>query len=101
MTDLRIDEAQHGSTWTVTVHGDVDLRTAPDLCRSLTAHRGTRLVVDLTDVAFCDSTGMRALLGEARETRFEGGELSIVAPAGSPVRRLIELCGLEETLAVA
>ncbi|MEA2292765.1 MAG: anti-sigma factor antagonist [Solirubrobacteraceae bacterium] len=100
MTDLRIDEQEHGGAWSVTVHGDLDLSSAPDLCRRLTAHRGARVVVDLTDVGFCDSCGMRAIMGEAREARIAGGLLVVVSPAGSAVRRLLELCGLLETLGV-
>jgi anti-sigma B factor antagonist len=100
MTELRIDEEDREGAWAVAVHGDVDLRTAPDLCRCLTAHRGARVIVDLTDVGFCDSCGLRAILGEAREAQISGGSLTVVAPPGSAVRRLLELCGLTETLAV-
>jgi anti-sigma B factor antagonist len=57
-------------------------------------------VVDLSDVDFCDSSGLRALLGEAREAQISGGALAIVAPAGTAVRRLLELCGLTEVLVV-
>ena len=54
----------------------------------------------MSRVAFCDSCGLRALTGEARETQIAGGSIAVVAPDGSPVRRLLELCGLTELLAV-
>src|SRR3954468_9867049 len=100
MSNLSVMEEETAETWTITVHGDLDLRTAPDLCSHLGAHRGSRLVVDLDDVGFCDSAGLRALLGEARETTFAGGSLRIVAAAGSKVRRLLEVTGLTDLLRV-
>jgi anti-sigma B factor antagonist len=100
VTDLRIVEYEEDGRWTVEVHGDIDIRSAPDLCRILTAHRGARVVVDLTGVAFCDSCGLRAIMGEARESQIEGGSMSVIAPPSSAVRRLLEICGLLETLGV-
>jgi|SRR4051794_856411 anti-sigma B factor antagonist len=98
--DLRIEEEHSAGTWTVAVEGDVDLKSAPQLCSCLTAHRGQRVIVDLSGVGFCDSCGLRALTGEARETHIAGGNIAVVAPEGSAVRRLLELCGLTELLAV-
>jgi anti-anti-sigma factor len=94
------EEESGGGTWTVAARGDLDLRTAPDLCARLGAHRGHRVVADLTEVRFCDSSGLRALVGEASETRYAGGRLTVVAPEGGAVRRLLELTGLTELLQV-
>jgi anti-sigma B factor antagonist len=57
-------------------------------------------IIDLTDVAFCDSTGLRCLLGEAREARIAGGRLTVIAPPGGAVRRLLDLTGADEVLLV-
>jgi anti-sigma B factor antagonist len=97
---LVLTEADAGSTHVVAVTGELDLKTAPDLCRRLGAQRGRHVVVDLSELAFCDSCGLRALLGEARETAFEGGRLDVVAPTGTAVRRLLEVTGCLETLHV-
>jgi anti-sigma B factor antagonist len=97
---LELTEEESGSTVVVAVTGELDLRTAPDLCRRLGAHRGRRILVDLSRLDFCDSCGLRALLGEARETAFQGGRLEVIAPAGTAVRRLLELTGCLETLHV-
>ena len=56
----------------VEAFGELDLATAPQLCAHLDAARRERirrLVVDLTGVAFCDSTGLRALIGASQELR--------------------------------
>jgi anti-anti-sigma factor len=98
---LVTEEESADGTWTVAARGDLDLRTAPDLCLRLGAHRGSRVVADLSDVRFCDSSGLRAVVGEARETQILGGSMLVVAPEGGAVRRLLELTGLTEMLSVS
>ena len=97
---LQVRESRSSGTWTLEVSGDLDLRTAPDLCSRLTARRGARLVVDLTALEFRDSAGLRALICEARESEIAGGSLVIVAPPGGRLRRLLEVTGLVELLRV-
>ena len=84
------------------VRGEIDLGTAPDLSERIDAaireSEGT-FVIDLTELAFLDSTGMtvfmraRALLG--REDR----ELAIVCPPGPP-RRIFDLTGCSDLFTI-
>ena len=77
----------------IAVAGELDIATAPELCARLDASRSgrrPRLLVDLTDVDFCDSTGLRALLGAASEVRAHGGRFAIVCPPAGDVARLLE-----------
>jgi anti-sigma B factor antagonist len=97
---LRIQETTRDGVPVVVVAGDVDLATAPELCTRLGQLRGRRFVVDLSRVGFCDSTGLRALLGEAREGRIMSGRCVLVAPAEGQVRRLFELTGMATLLEV-
>ena len=79
------------------VVGELDVATAPQVRARLSAHRGPA-ILDLRDVTFIDSTGLRALLGA---TQGRGGPESVVLRAPSPaVRRLIELAALTEQLAI-
>src|SRR3954453_10245699 len=78
------------------VFGELDLSTAPRLCTALDAariHRVRRVVVDLTGVDFCDSTGLRALIGASTEVRLSGGRLAIACLPRGTVARLFELVG--------
>ena len=62
------------------VFGELDLATAPRLCVLIDAartHRVKRLMIDLTGVDFCDSTGLRALMGASTELRVSGGRLAV------------------------
>src|SRR4051794_29010924 len=100
MAELLITEEDVDGTCAVAVRGELDLRSAPDLCARLEAHRGERILLNLSDLGFCDSCGLRALICEAREAQIAGGRLAIVAPASGPIRRLLRMTGLEETLGV-
>ena len=83
----------------IAVAGELDIATAPGLCARLDATRigrRPRLLVDLTDVDFCDSTGLRALLGAASEVRAHGGRFAMVCRPGGEVARLLEIVGASE-----
>jgi anti-anti-sigma factor len=85
------------------VFGELDLATAPRLCALLDEarrQRVRRLAVDLTGVDFCDSTGLRALMGASTELRVGGGRLAIAALPGGAVARLFDIVGARETLQV-
>jgi anti-anti-sigma factor len=98
---LDIEEDTRDGIAVLTVEGELDLSSAPDLCARLTALRGERFVVDLSRVGFCDSSGLRALLGEAHECRIMGGRSVVVTPSRGQVHALFELTGLATMLEVA
>jgi anti-anti-sigma factor len=75
------------------VTGELDLVTEPELEAALVAVTAHPLRIDLSGLAFMDSTGLRALLSAAREYP----ELQISGPLQPPVRRLLELT---QTLAI-
>jgi anti-sigma B factor antagonist len=80
--------------------GELDLATAPLLCARLDKRRHSRLLVDLTDVEFCDSTGLRAVLGAAPEVRANGGRFALACSRAGAVARLLEVVGAREWLVV-
>jgi anti-sigma B factor antagonist len=54
-------------------------------------------VVDLSDVAFLDSSGVHALLRARAQLGREERQLVIVCPSG-PARRLFEVAGIDDLL---
>jgi anti-sigma B factor antagonist len=98
------EEHPDGQHHVLTVTGDLDLGTVGHLCSRVARLReraqAADVVLDLSRLDFCDSTGLRALLGEARETEICGGHLRVVAPCNGIARRLFEVCGVDQLLDV-
>jgi anti-anti-sigma factor len=92
-----------GSALVLTVAGDVDLATAPELNQAIELVPSTvaLVVVELTAVTFLDSSGINALLRGQRELARRETRFHVVAPAGGPVRRVLELMQLTDALALA
>ena len=98
---LAVHESDVGDVRLLEVFGELDLASAPKLCSLLDAariQRVRRLVVDLTGVDFCDSTGLRALMGASTELRVGGGRLAVAVLPESPVSRLFDVTGIRESL---
>jgi anti-sigma B factor antagonist len=101
--DFSVAELDEEGVRILTVAGELDIATAPSLCARLDATRvgrRPRLLVDLSSVEFCDSTGLRALLGAAAEVRTHGGRFALVCPPGGGVSRLLDVVGAAEVMAV-
>jgi anti-sigma B factor antagonist len=83
----------------VDVAGEVDIATSPQLRQALAARpaAGELLLVDLTSVAFMDSSGLAVLLDLHADVTASGGRLAIVCPPG-PVRLLFEVTGVDTEL---
>jgi anti-sigma B factor antagonist len=90
--------------WTVArVFGDVDVATTPrlrDKLVSIVSGGRPRLVLDLDEVGFLDSTGLGLVVGLLKRTRTHGGDLRLVCTRPSVVA-LFELTGLDRTLPLA
>ena len=54
------------------------------------------LVVDVTEVLYADSAGIRVLFDLARDLRRRDQSLAVTAPAGSPLRRLLKITNFQE-----
>ena len=57
------------------------------------------LVVDMSRTRFCDSAGLNALVGAARQARANGGEVRMVVVGGA-VSRIVELTGVDRVIAI-
>jgi anti-anti-sigma factor len=83
----------------IRLRGELDIESAPDLERVLLRSRpaGQRVVVDLTELKFMDSTGLRVLL-RARAAA-EGGRWEINLRNVPPtIRRLFDMTGVHAAL---
>src|SRR4051794_26751672 len=100
---FEISEHDADGVHVIAMRGELDLATAPRLCVRIDAARrggSRRMVVDLTTAEFCDSAGLRALIGSNREMAALGGRMAGAAEPGSVGGRLVDLAGAPELLEV-
>ena len=72
----------------------------PELARPELAEPGRALiVVDMSRTRFCDSAGLNALVGAARQARADGGEVRLVV-VGEAVARIVALTGVDRVIPV-
>jgi anti-sigma B factor antagonist len=82
----------------VVASGELDMSATPRLSTVLaiaSARKGGRLVLDLSDVSFIDSTVLGTILKAAAQLDEAGTNLAVVVPEG-PVRRLLEISNLTQ-----
>ena len=79
----------------VLVKGELDIRTRNRLEEALgeLADRGDRLVLDLSQLTFCDSTGLAGLVRLHKRAAAAGGSVVLRSPVPR-VRHLLTLTGL-------
>ena len=90
-----------GDAVVVALVGELDLYNAPALRQALleaAARAPRRLVVDLSEVTFVDSTALGALV-EARSKLRDGDGLALARP-GLETRRALAISGLDRHLTV-
>ena len=83
----------------VRVRGELDVATAGSLEKLLlrTRERGDVVELDLSELGFMDSTGLRVLL-RAQQAAERGGWEVVLTGASVPVQRLFDLSGVHAAL---
>lgn len=100
---LSLQEIRRPGVTIVEVSGELDLLTASRMAALLDevvrTRRHDNVVVDLRATEFIDSAGLQTLLSAKRRLTRLGRDLVVVSDSG-PVRRVLELSRLIETLGV-
>lgn len=97
MTDLEVTVAEDRGVPVVGVVGDVDVSNAAklrDVLDRVLANGESRLVVDLRDVSFMDSTGLGILVGRLKVVRARRGSMHLVCSAPRMLR-ILSITGLD------
>jgi len=86
----------------VVVAGEIDAHTVPafrDEMLTAITDESPRLIVDLTEVPFMDSSGLAALVVALRRARDEGGRVRLVGPTSGP-RKVLRIVQLDRVLPI-
>jgi anti-anti-sigma factor len=96
---FEIQDVVSGGTHTLVLAGELDMATAPDVEGVVSACAGSaaRLTLDLRNVTFMDSTGLRLVLFAQRLCRETGAEFALI-PGPRLVQRVFELTGVIDRL---
>jgi anti-sigma B factor antagonist len=95
---LIIDSRREGDSIVLTLRGELDLTSVPVFDRELeqlALRKAGRLVIDLSGLAFMDSTGLRALL-QARERATANQHELALRRGPRQVQRVFELTKTDE-----
>ena len=98
--ELHVEVSETVRAWSVVVRGEIDMQTAAQLEGVLddVIAKGARLVtLDLEQVDFLDSSGLRVILGASNKLGEQEGQL-LLEGASSAVERVLELTGVIERL---
>jgi anti-sigma B factor antagonist len=82
---------------TFAIRGDIDLATAPDLAAAMAAIRDSygRLVLDLSELNFIDSTGVRVLVQGEKRLAEQGVKLEL-ARVPRQAEKVFQLLGMSD-----
>jgi anti-sigma B factor antagonist len=100
--ELQLATRHEGDVSVVSAQGEVDVFTAPGLdteLDALIAAGSARLVVDLSEVAFLDSTGLGVLVKALKHAREAGGWLHLVVTSDR-IRKIFEITGLDASIPI-
>ena len=101
-TDFNVEERRQGDATVLTVSGELDLRTSPELEERLTGAFGAGIelvILDLRQIEFMDSTGLRVLLG-AHQRAHESGRRFALVRGADQVERVLTLTGVRDLLTI-
>ena len=99
----RFELVERGDVIRARLRGELDMSNAHQVGTSIAAavpNDASGLVLDLTELSFIDSAGIRTLLSLVGRFGWHGQKLTFIAARGSPVRRVIELAGAGDAFMV-
>ena len=100
--EVSFEGPEVGGSYVVVVAGEVDLYGAPQLKDALLAAIAAgarRIVIDMTETRFVDSTTLGVILGASKRLRSEGGEIVLVI-AHPSIRKIFEITLLDRAFQI-
>jgi anti-anti-sigma factor len=94
---VEIEATAQGTTQLVRVRGEIDISSVCQVRDAIDTALGLRpetLLLDLSEIAFCDSSGIHLVVSSHRHAVDLGIRLVVVRPVG-PAWRAFELCQID------
>jgi anti-anti-sigma factor len=103
MSDLSHLDLSGDDVVVARLSGEVDLSNATEVGDELASgvpNSALGLVLDLTATTYLDSSGVHLVFDLAERLRTRQQQLRIVVPAGAPIRRVLRIVELDDTVPV-
>ena len=100
--DLSVSTHEAGDVTVVAISGEIDVYTAPKLRDTLTELVGSgayRLIIDMDQVEFLDSTGLGVLVGGLKKVRAHDGSMDIVC-SQERLLKIFTITGLSKVFSI-
>ena len=101
--ELRVVVSGAERAYEIHLLGELDMSTAAELRErllGLAAGGPTHVTVDLSALAFVDSTGLSVLITGLKRIRQQGGDMALRSPTPA-TRRVLEITGLTEVFSIS
>ena len=99
MEEAWLSSQSRGDCMVITIRGDLDIVTSPQLdeCLSAAESTHTRIILDLSDVDFLDTSALAVIVGHWKKAEAAGGTLAL---AGARYRytKTLWITGLADKL---
>jgi anti-anti-sigma factor len=97
--ELRLAATRSDGTTYLVVAGEMDMATVGEFAATVREHLSAGpVLLDLRELSFMDSSGVRALDALVRDVESEGWTLAIRSDLHRNVRRVLALTGVLDTL---
>lgn len=104
MKDLaQLVVGSEGDVLAVTLSGEIDMSNVADLEAAIERampNTAYGMVLDLSELTYLDSAGIRMLIGVANRLRWRRQQLCVAVPDGSRVRRVLNLAGAADAFTI-
>ena len=97
---LTMSSERNGPVHTLCLAGDLDLATSDRVeaeLKRVEASDARTIVIDLSDLAFINSTGVHLLVDAERRSRADANSLRLLRGSAT-VQRVLQICGVETAL---
>ncbi|HYF47537.1 MAG TPA: STAS domain-containing protein [Acidimicrobiales bacterium] len=103
MTDALVQVIEQDGRVVLAVRGEVDLanyQAVEEQINHAISNQSTLVQIDLSQLAYIDSAGLRMLFNLANRLIRLQINLELIAPEASPARRAVDLSGLSSAVTV-
>jgi anti-anti-sigma factor len=97
-TKFEISQTVSDDSLTLALAGDLDMRTTEILADRVDQHRDKNLTLDLRELAFMDSSGLRFLIELNDRSQRESWELNLLRPRHEAAAVVLRVTGADSAL---